>query len=489
MPTRTIKIPVAEILEGGTKPKFYADLRNSLDLARRAANKSVSLCIGTDADLMTGGKCPKLYTYPQVSSEFPGASFAAASICRKVESKYRQERNHVRLGRKSVCHYRSMPWPLMSNKSTSTLQLEVTSEYATAKIRLAGGWWTVRLASGSSHRTHIQGLRNALKVGDSQIWVDRRHKAILGICVEIPVASKRSSSGTLTVCTARDAALVATKERSSTPFTITGDEVLNWIAQRDRQYQRLRQDRKSGKSRQSLSGKLRRVGDKWRRRMDSWVHESTSKIVAHALRRGCSSVKWDATIKSFASLPFYDLAEKLKYKCEQAGLEFVDASQAVSEPDINKPHVYFKYSPSTGRVKIGRTGRSDGGRHGSETDSPEDLVILAVDNQPKNKLVQREKHHHSYFADHREKGEWFHGEPLIHWLREAGWFGNAGNLSQIAQVLPTHTVVSETGSSSPEFERASGNDPLECSKRQITGEDKCGSTATALAATQMSLGS
>ena len=84
MRNRTIKIKVAEIVDGGTKSEFYRDLRETLDLARRAANKSASLCFAADADLMAGGKCPKLYTYPQVSSAFPGVASVAASICRAV---------------------------------------------------------------------------------------------------------------------------------------------------------------------------------------------------------------------------------------------------------------------------------------------------------------------------------------------------------------------------------------------------------------------
>ena len=45
------------------------------------------------------------------------------------------------------------------------------------------------------------------------------------------------------------------------------------------------------------------------------------------------------------------------------------------------------------------------------------------------------------FKEHRltkqfgSKTEWFSAEPVLAWLREVEWLGNAGNLSQIAQVL------------------------------------------------------
>jgi hypothetical protein len=158
--------------------------------------------------------------------------------------------------------------------------------------------------------------------------------------------------------------------------------------------------------------------------------------VSHAKRRNVECLQLDLTIKSFVpQFQWFELATMIKYKCEDAGIEFRNATQQVVEPDVLKPHVYFKFSASTSRVKIGRTSRNDGGRHGAETDAPEELVILAVDNQPSTKLVQREKHFHSQFANWREKGEWFQAGPVVQWLRDVGWLGNAGNISQIAQVL------------------------------------------------------
>lgn len=468
---RTIAIPVAEIIEGGTKQEFYADVRATLDLSRRAANRAVSECLKQDPELMTGGKCPKLYTYPTIAGEFPGVAKVAANIGRTVEAKYRQERWHVGSGRKSVCNYRSFPWPLLHNKSADMLQIGDEGEYLTARVKLLGGWWKVRLAGGSSHRDQVRGIREALaigSIGDSKIWTDRRHVAVLGIAVSLPLQEGKGTRGTLTVCTARDALIVATKERSDVPFVITGDEVRQWVAQRDRRYQRLRQDRKSGSSRQSLNGVIERTGDKWNRRMDSYTHETAAKIVAHAKRRNVATVRWDATIKSFMpKFPYHELATKIAYKCEDAGIEFLEATQTVVEPDVSKPHIYFKFSPETGRVKIGKTGRSDGGRHGTETDSPDrNLTILAVDNQPKSKLTAREKHYHAMFADHRidPKGEWFNGEAVIEFLRAAGWLGNAGNLSQIAQVLD---VCEDTNTDLPPGSSASVPEPerkRECSQ-------------------------
>lgn len=436
MRNRTIAIPVAEVIEGGTKQQFYADLRQCLDLSRRAANKSLTECLTVDSELFTKGKCPKLYTYPRVATEFPGVAFAAASICRAVEKKYRQERWRIATGQVSVPTVRSFPWPLLKKNTTVT----DAGEFLTIRIRLMTGFWILRLAGGSAHRDQVQGIRQAINaggIGDSKLWVDRRHMAIIGLAVALPETEpNQESRGILSVVSTRDALLVATKERSTVPFVINGDKPRQWTAERIKRQQRLRQDMKSGQSRTSIKPVLNRISQKNRRRLASFTHETAAQIVSHARRRKVAAIHLDLTVKSYLpQFPWSDLKIKLEYKCSDAGIGFVEKTQTLTDPDVSAPHVYFKYSPTTQRIKIGRTSRNDGGRHGSETDSPEELVILAIDNRAKGKLAAREKHYHSLFAGDRVKGEWFAAEPILYWLREVGWLGNAGNLSQIAQVL------------------------------------------------------
>lgn len=434
MPTRTIAIPVAEIIEGGTKSQFYAELKELLDTCRKAANKAVAICLAADQDLMSGGKCPKLYTYPHIASSFPGIAIVAATIGRAVESKYRTDRWQVYRGNQ-VATYRSYPLPLLHNQSGKTIRVEMCEQFITVEIKLKQ-WWKVRLAGGSSHRDQIAGIRASQKIGDSKILIDRKNRAILNLSCDMPVKENKEKRGVLNVLSTREALLVATKERSETPFVITGDVLRGIVVQREKERQRLSCDRKSGTKRSVVKALQNRNSEKWNRRIKSLIHEMSAHLVAHAERRNVEVLQLDFTVKSFLpKFPWFELSSMIKYKCEDAGIVFQNATQQVSEPDVQKPHVYFKFSPSTLRVKIGRTSRNDGGRHGAETDSAEELVILAVDNQPRTKLVQREKHFHSQFANWREKGEWFQSGPVVQWLRDVGWLGNAGNISQIAQVL------------------------------------------------------
>ena len=462
---RTIAISVAEVISGGTKQEFYEDVRKSLDLSRQAANRTVSVCMQQDETLWSGGKAPKLYAYPVIASEFPGVASVAANITNTVTQQYRRDRWEIQKGRRSAPTFRSFPWPLLNNKSDSMVHVTDAGEYLACRIKLLSGWWVVRLAGGSSHRDQIAGLRNALSfantavgskpargtdainqvvtggISDSKLWQDRRGVAVLGISVRLPDPIGRAVEGDLVVKSAVDALLIASRERDTVPFTINADHVRQWQSHREYQKTRLMQDRKSGASRSSIKVKMTEISMKHIRRMDSFTHEVSSQIVQHAVRRKVQRVVLDLTVKSYMpSFPWFQLSSKIKYKCEDNGIEFVDASLKIAQPDIDSPHVYFAFSPTCSRVKIGKTARSGMDRiREMNTGSPEDLILLAVDNQSKATLVKKEKHHHAYFSASRDKRanatEWFIAEPVIRWLREVGWLGNAGNLSQILQHL------------------------------------------------------
>ena len=454
---RTLCLPVAAIISGGTKSEFYVALRASLEASCVIANLSATECLRQDV-APTDGKCSKLYTYPMASARLPGMARVVASVCRTIESSYYRDRWGIRRGKRASRSYRTYPWPLLANKSTTMLRVRDAGEWLEADMRMSDGkWWTVRLAGGSSHRDIIRGLRTAISttgIGDSRIWTDRKHRAILGVCLDRqPATAIATKSGVMEVASAIDHLLVCTIDRDSTPFAITGDEAKRWQAESSRRQQRLRQDRKAGVDRRRCREAMNNLSDKMSRRMKNHVHTMSAQVVAYAVRRKVASVRLDLTIKSYIdSYQWYALATAIKYKCEDAGIECIDATQTITEPDVSKPHVYFKLAPLTGRIKIGLTTKDDGSRHGAETDSSETLVILAVDNQPKTKLRKQERHYHAMFASHRLTGEWFTGLPVLAWLRAVGWLGNAGNISQISQVLDVSQDASRDGHLQPDRE-------------------------------------
>jgi hypothetical protein len=452
MAIRTVCIPVAEVIEGGTKSEFYADLRKTLNTAVRVANICVSECLRTDN--LAEAKCGKIYTYPAVSSLLPGASFAASNLARSVEKNYRQDRFLMINGKRSARTFRSQPWPLLNNKSTKTLVLEDSGDYVLARIKLLANWWVIRLAGGSNYRDQISRLRKAIVANsykDSKIWTDRKGKAILGIACDVPTKETQILSGTMTVSSSRDRLLTASFERSPVPFAINADVVKTWQAEANRRQGRLRQDRKSGVNRKKIRKEMNAISDKMQRRMKTLCHQVAISVVKKAVRMSVATIRLDLTIKSYVrNFPWFDLKTKIEYKAKDYGIEVVDATQQVQEPNLDEPHIYFIYDQHSHRVKIGKTNGGDGRLESYKTFCP-DALVLAIDNQPKSKLNSREKHWHSCFNDHRitnrtEKGnEVFAAEPVLAWLREADWLGNAGNRSQIMQVLDVSPDTASAG--------------------------------------------
>ena len=448
---RTICIPVAECISH-TKSEFYLALRRSLDLSCKLANLSASECVKQDD--FTLDKCPKLYTYPACKSHAAGASFVTSSVCRNVEKSYKQDRWQVRHGKRSVRSYRSMPWIMLNNASCSTFWIKDEGEYLTLELRLIDGRYIVRLAGGSNYRDQIRTLRACIASGlicDSKVCIDRSNKAIMGIACDIPVKPKRAELLQVTVASGIDYLCAMSVPRSNKPFVINADDVLAWKSESVRRNQRWRQARKQGVNKRVLREQSSAFVGKMTRRLATKTHEIAKQLVDKAERTGATEMLLDFTVKSFCqSFPWYDLTSKIKYKAAMVGIDVLDKTQVVSEPALDSPHVYFVYDPHSHRVKIGKT-KGGKGRLESYLTSNPDWVCLAIDNQPQNKLGVKEKHYHAMFDNHRVTArnkignEVFAADPVIAWLRAVGWCGNAGNLSQIAQVLDMSEDASRVG--------------------------------------------
>lgn len=448
---RTICIPAAECVSH-TKSQFYAALRKSLDLSCKVANLSASECLKQDD--LASDKCPKLYTYPACKDHAEGVSFVTASVCRAVEQSYKQDRWQVRHGKRSVRSYRSMPWPMLNNASVSTFWVEDQGEFITLEVRLLDQRYTLRLAGGSNYRDQTRGLRNAIANGsicDSRVWVDRSHKCIFGIVCDMPETPKREQEFQVQIVSGMDYLAALTAPRLNYPFVINADDVLAWKGESERRNQRWRQARKQGVDRKKLREQSNGFASKMARRLQSKTHEAARQLIDKAIRMKATEIVLDFTIKSYCQMfPWYELTTKIKYKAAMAGISVIEKTQTVVEPDCDKPHVYFAYDPHSERVKIGRTQGGPGRMKTFATANP-DWVLLAVDNHPQNKLVAKEKHYHAMFDSHREveRGksgqELFAADPVIAWLRAVGWYGNAGNLSQIMQVLGVSEDASRVG--------------------------------------------
>lgn len=467
---KTICIPVAECLSH-TKSELYQALRKSLDASRSVANLSATECLRQDK--ISDDKCGKLYTYPACKDMYSGVSFMISSVCRAVEKSYKQDRWQVKRGIKASRSYRSMPWPMLNNASCSTFKVIDEGEFLVAEIKLIDSIYRVRLAGGSNYRDQLRGLRSAIAadgVCDSKLWIDRSHKAILGISVDLPSTTQKDRSGVVQVVSGIDYLVALTIPRMQQPFVLNGDDIQLWKAESIRRNQRWRQARKQGVNKKRLREESRAFAEKMQRRLKTKTHELAAQIIAKANRCNAQQIEIDFTVKSFLpSFPWYDLVSKIKYKAAISGIDIIEKTQSLAEPDLSKPHVYFLYDPHSDRIKIGKTKGSAGRLESYYTINP-DCVVLAIDNQPIAKLGLKEKHYHAMFDAHRVTdrnkagNELFTASPVLAWLRAVQWLGNAGNISQIAQVLDVSQDAFKGGHLQADSVEASCNENLNFSQ-------------------------
>ena len=152
------------------------------------------------------------------------------------------------------------------------------------------------------------------------------------------------------------------------------------------------------------------------------------------IRDRYGSIVLDDAIKSyFKSFPWFDLRQKLSYKCEDHGIEFLHRPTIAFERcnifDTPTPHVYFAVELSretgilTNQIKIGKTTKPTLDRMsviGGQTNLAYEPI--AVYESKKSRLTKDEKMFHSLFADHRVANdrELFDLKPVETWLRKRG---------------------------------------------------------------------
>jgi len=461
---RTIKLRVAEVVEGGTKTEFYTDLRSTLELSRRVYNMAMSECVAQDSESFSVegdfGKCEKIATYTTLvkgKSFAKGVTIELSNILRSAETKYKGKggaRFDVLTGRSTVPIARSHPWPLLSNKSAKNFTVENIDGNMYCTIKLKSKKWKVRVASGSNYRYQIRGIMSAAGIGDSKIWMDRKGRAIIGVSVQldgVPLIEGK----TLKVVTSTNALLQLIPERSTRPYSINADHMVKSIARKRIQQQRMRQSIKPGKKRQVRKA-LARTSSKHARKMRSFVHEATARVISYAKRNGCSRIEYDDSIRSYAkSWPWFDMQEKLKYKCEDSGISFTRTSQPF-EPcgNISNPHIYFRLhvAKSTGHViglKIGET--KDGSKRDTTGQAAIEEIYVAAIDAPKTKRarVKLEKQWLALFAEHKIENEVFHALPVVNSLSERGMINETLGGSRLAEILSLLCNVQSPAFSKP----------------------------------------
>ena len=244
------------------------------------------------------------------------------------------------------------------------------------------------------------------------------------------------------------------RDRSAEPYVINGDHLRSKVKRKQDFHRRLRMDMKPGRK-QKLRRKLAKSSVHFNDFVNTFVHQVSAQIVSFAVRGKYESVVLDDAITSFVPhFPWYDLRQKIAYKCEDKGILFSHEPSIAFEPcqcfDRPTPHIYFAIevdrstNEPTGNLKIGKTTKPTYERMvgiGDQTNMTYEPI--AVFESKKSNLSKDEKMFHALFAEHRiaKDRELFTRGPIETWLRERGAIAS-GN---------TETAISEPkGNSNPE---------------------------------------
>lgn len=351
---RAITIPVVGPVDGDWK-ELREVLREMWGQTTSLSNWLISRYYAADVKRVPGmeklPQMPRVYLYPEAREAFPELpSTSVVAIDHAVAGKYRKKRYDVIWrSSESLPNYRyPTPFPV-HNQSWTALSVD---DRPAVSVRLGDRRWTLRLRGGHQFKRQLAGfagfvdesnIRGELalyeqraKKSDHRNGVHERDangretisRVMCKMVGYFPREKSNEKSGTLFVRTDKESLLVALNQKDERLWVENCDQVRRWIAEHRRQLQRWSDDQKA-EQRPTASYQSRRDAAvlKYRRRMKSITHEVSAHLVRYAERRRFAEIRYDDTVKSYCEqFPWFELKEKIGYKCDSAGIIFERAS-------------------------------------------------------------------------------------------------------------------------------------------------------------------
>jgi hypothetical protein len=350
---RSLVLPIA-----GPVDATWAELRPALREAwaesTRCANWMLTELYARDIRREPGdqklAKMPRIYLYPEARQRFPAlASQTVASLERDVSRKYRARRYEL-LWTQSV----SLPvmrYPVGLPLPSQMWRLEHDDGGAYLfSARIGDRRWTLRLRGGPHFRRMTAMLDRVIAgeaiAGAATLYrirahgTDHRSTATpeWRLAVRIPVTTETArpsytAPSVMRVHTAREALLTAScGERV---WREHHDHIRRAISTHRRQLQELSDDlkaerRRPKRNREGMVARMGTLAHRHAQRMRSWLHEAAAHLVGYAQRQHVARLEYDDHDKSWIdSFPWHELGQRIREKCEAAGIEF--ASGEVTE--------------------------------------------------------------------------------------------------------------------------------------------------------------
>ena len=351
---RAITMPVAGPVDLSWE-ELRPKLRAAWQLATAAANWAVQRLMSLDHLRRPEDEklqpAPVVYLYPECRALFPALpTQTVCALLQTVERRWRARRWEVLWARSAAAPtYRyPMPFPV---KNTNWHLEEYEQSVAVNTALLAQERVRLRLRGGLEFRRKLrfldailsgEALQGELSLSEQRVHSGDHRPALLGrapgggqktaarlvakVVAWFPKEARGELSGTLEVKTDPEHFWVAT-HADHDPWVLNGDHVRRWQREHNLVIERLAEDSKyekrwPGKERLEIQEYRERRCGKNRRRLEAWCHDASALLVAYARRLKVAQVVYRDGEKGYMShFPWCQLAEKLEYKLDAAGIK------------------------------------------------------------------------------------------------------------------------------------------------------------------------
>lgn len=295
------------------------------------------------------GRPPLPVTAPQYDGGafWGGAKIAAATLLRKVDRKYRQERGKIVWRRERRTPEYLYPYPFPVHQQAWEV-IFTERDQPVILAALPGGRVSLRLRQGPEF-LHARKLLREIEAGDAAKLelslcgqsshahartADERRPGgahTKGLRIMVRIACRREARDapgekTAVVRTGADPFLSLVVLGEERPWVLHAPWARMWIVEHTRFLRQFADDLKYEKrwpahKRRGLNHYRERRCEKHDRRMKSFLQQTAAQVAGHAARRKCGRLVWDDADRSFTEpFPWHALRQCVQNKCDELGL-------------------------------------------------------------------------------------------------------------------------------------------------------------------------
>lgn len=304
---------------------------------------------------------PKMYLYPEAVKIHPDIpSSAVASMEQTIKRRYSAKRLQILWTREcSVSNYR-YPYPAAFPRQSWKPSYETAGKESgdlvpcVSLVMRRGERFLLQLRAGKEFRRQLADFKAIVdgrafggeisfvrkKVSDDHHngVTDRdsggqkaHYRIMCKIAGWFPKKDPGERSGTLFVRTDVDAMIVALDEKGERLWWYNGDDIKRMQARHKRRLDRLQDDHKHEFRPNAKFQSLRETFVlNQQEYLKNSIHQMASSVCGLASRRKYAEIKYDDSERRYCEqFPWFSLANRLKSKCTELGLEFTHSSTEV----------------------------------------------------------------------------------------------------------------------------------------------------------------